>query len=233
MVTNSNAAGANADMNDLGPLAWVLTELCKSLEAASKALKRFAKDADAGRNSDLAAVETSPLRIAREQFHQAVGALEIVGMAEPALLLQAMEATVQKFIQNPELCTQDAVGKIEYASFALAEYLESVLAGKPFSAVSLFPQYRNVQEIRQANRIHPADLWAYDWRWVEPQVTPVLEGRSYDESARAALDQLTLQFIKGKAPQAAGGLKTLSQCFAAAQTEKAPKIFWLIAAGFF
>ena len=233
MVTNSNAAGANADMNDLGPLAWVLTELCKSLEAASKALKRFAKDADAGRNSDLAAVETSPLRIAREQFHQAVGALEIVGMAEPALLLQAMEATVQKFIQNPELCTQDAVGKIEYASFALAEYLESVLAGKPFSAVSLFPQYRNVQEIRQANRIHPADLWAYDWRWVEPQVTPVPERRSYDESARAALDQLTLQFIKGRAPQAAGSLKNLSQCFAAAQTEKTPKIFWLIAAGFF
>ena len=233
MVTNSNAANASADMNDLGPLAWVLSELRKSLEAASKALKRVAKDADIERNSDLAAIDTSPLRIAREQFHQAVGALEIVGMAEPALLLQAMEATVQKFIQNPKLCTQDAVGKIEYASFALAEYLESVLAGKPFSAVSLFPQYRNVQELRHANRIHPADLWAYDWRWVEPQVTPALEGRSYDESARAALDQLTLQFIKGKAPQAAGGLKTLSQCFAAAQTEKAPKIFWLIAAGFF
>ena len=233
MVTNSIAADSDAVLKDLGPLAWVLAELSKSLEAASKALKRFAKDADAGRNSDLAAIDVLPLRTARQQLHQAVGALEIVGMPEPAVLLHAMEAAVQRFVQHPKLCTEDAVAKIEYAGFALTEYLESVLAGKPFSAISLFPQYRNVQELVRADRIHPADLWSYDWRWLEPQVALMPEGRIYDESARLLLDQLTLQLIKGKAAQAAGSLKEISQRFASAQNEQQPRIFWLIAAGFF
>ena len=233
MVTKSTAANSDAAMNDLGPLAWVFNELCKSLDAASKAFKRFTKNADAGLDSDLSAIDIAPLRTARQQFHQAVGALEVVGLSKPALLLHAMEAAVQKFVQHPELCSQDAVAKIEYASFALTEYLQGVLADKPFSAVSLFPQYRNVQELVQADRIHPADLWSYDWRWLEPQVSPIPEARLYDDGARSTLDQLILQLIKGRAPQAAGSLKDLCQRFALAQTESQPKIFWLIAAGFF
>ena len=119
MVTNSIAAEPDAAMSDLSPLAWVLDELRKSLEGASKALKRFAWDAEMARGSDLAAIETSQLRVARQQLHQAVGVLEMVGLASPALLLRAMESAAQKFVQHPELCTQDAVAKIEYASFAL------------------------------------------------------------------------------------------------------------------
>ena len=233
MVMNSTATNADAVMNDLGPLAWVLHELCKSLEAANKSLKRFTKAADAGRSSDLAAIDVLPLRSARLYFHQAVGALEVVGLIEPALLLRAMEAAVQNFVQHPELCSQDAVAKIEYASFALTEYLEGVLADKPFSAVSLFPQYRNVQELVKAGRIHPADLWSYDWRWLEPQVSRMTEARRYDEATRTLVDQWILQLMKGRAPQAASSLKDLSQCFASAQGQGQARIFWLIAAGFF
>ncbi|CAN5531712.1 hypothetical protein BH10PSE16_BH10PSE16_32870 [soil metagenome] len=233
MVTNSTAAEPDVVVNDLGPLAWVLNELCKSLEAASKALKRFAKDADIARGSDLAAIDASQLRIARQQLHQAVGALEVVGLAEPAMMLRAMEVAVQRFVQQPELCNQDAVAKIEYASFALTEYLEGVLADKPVSAVSLFPQYRNVQELVRADRIHPADLWAYEWRWLEPQLSVKPEACHYDADTRGLLDQWILQLMKGKAPQAARSLRDLSLGFAASQTERQPRIFWLIAAGYF
>ncbi|ABM38647.1 hybrid sensor histidine kinase/response regulator [Polaromonas naphthalenivorans] len=233
MVTNSITAEPDVVVNDLGPLAWVLNEISKSLEAATKALKRFAKDADTARGSDLAAIDASQLRIARQQLHQAVGALEVVGLAEPAMMLRAMEAAVQKFVQQPELCSQDAVAKIEYASFALTEYLEGVLADKPVSAVSLFPQYRNIQELVRADRIHPADLWSYEWRWLEPQLSVTPEARHYDADARALLDQSVLKLMKGKAPQAARSLRDLSLGFAAAQTEQQPRIFWLIAAGYF
>eukprot|EP01036_Dinobryon_divergens_P008271 gene8271-11044_t len=156
-----NSPGADLDMavNDLGPLAWVLDELRKSLEGSAKALKRFVREAGAAKGSDLATLDASQLRIARQQLHQAVGALEMVGLAGPALVLRAMEAAVQKFVQQPEQCSQDAAAKIESASFALTEYLEAVLADKPISAVSLFPQYRDVQELVRADRIHPADLW--------------------------------------------------------------------------
>jgi len=233
MVTNSTAAEPDVIMSDLGPLAWVLDELRKSLETASKALKRFTGDVELARGSDLAAIDASQLRIARQQLHQAVGALEMVGLLEPALMLRSMETAVQKFVQQPELCTQDAVAKIEYASFALAEYLEGVLADKPVSAVSLFPQYRDVQELVRADRVHPADLWPYEWQWLEPQLSVMPPARHYDGPARAILDQSVLQLMKGKAPEAARSLRDLSLEFAAGETERQAKIFWLIAAGYF
>ena len=232
MVTNSIAAKSDVVLSDLGPLAWVHNELCKSLEAATKSLKRFAKEAEDARGSELSTADTSQLRAARQQFHQAVGVLEVVGLREPAMVLRAMEFAIQKFVQQPELCSQDAVAKIEYASFALTEYLEGVLADKPFSAVSLFPQYRNVQELVRADRIHPADLWAYEWRWLEPEM-PLVEAHAYDDDAREILDKAVLQLMKGKAPQAAASLRNLSLGFAAGQTHQQPRIFWLLAAGFF
>lgn len=232
-VPNSTAAELDLAVNDLGPLAWVLDELRKSLDGAAKALKRFVRDAEAARGSDLAAVDASQLRIARQQLHQAVGALEMVGLAGPALVLRAMEAAVQKFVQQPEQCSQEAAGKIERASFALTEYLEGVLADKPISAVSLFPQYREVQELLRADRIHPADLWPFEWRWLEPELAAKAEPRNYDDSARAVLDQSVLQIMKGKAPQAAKNLKELSLGFAARQAERQPRIFWKIAAAYF
>jgi len=232
-VPNSTAHELDLAVNDLGPLAWVLDELRKSLEGAAKALKRFVREAETARGSDLAALDASQLRIARQQLHQAVGALEMVGLPGPALVLRAMEAAVQKCVQQPEQCSQDAVAKIERASFALMEYLESVLADKPVSAVSLFPQYRDVQELVRADRIHPADLWSLEWRWLEPALAVTAEPRNYDGSARAILDQSVLALMKGKAPQAAQNLKTLSLGFSVQQTERQPRIFWIVAAAYF
>ena len=220
-------------MNDLGPLAWVLDELRKSLEGAAKALKRFVREAEAARGSDLAALDASHLRIARQQLHQAVGALEMVGLTAPALVLRAMETAVQKFIQQPEQCNQEAAGVIERASFALAEYLEGVLADKPLSAVSLFPQFRQVQELVRADRIHPADLWSYEWRWLEPELASRVEPLNYDHNARAVLDQSVLQIMKGKAPESARVLMDLSLGLSARQAELRPRVFWKIAAAYF
>ncbi len=230
---NTTAADPDIAVNDLGPLAWVLDELRKSLEGAAKALKRFVRDAEAARGSDLAALDASQLRIARQQLHQAVGALEMVGLTAPALVLRAMEAAVQKFVQQPEQCSQDAAAKIESASFALTEYLEGVLAGKPVSAVSLFPQYREVQELVRADRIHPADLWISEWRWLDPELALTVAPQNYGDSARTALDHSVLQIMKGKAQPAAQTLRDLTLGFAARQTDRQPRIFWKIVAAYF
>ncbi len=230
---NSSAPDASGEVIDLGPLAWVLEELRKSLDGSSKALKRFVREAQAARGSDLAALDASQLRIARQQLHQAVGALEMVGLTGPALVLRSMEAAVQKFVQQPEHCDQDAAAKIERASFALSEYLEAVLANKPISPVALFPQYREVQELVRADRIHPADLWPYVWRWQEPRLTEVAKSKKYDESARTVFDQSILQLMKGAAPQAAKVMRDMSLGFSADQKDSQPRIFWIIAAAFF
>src|SRR2546427_306086 len=123
--SQTGAAQAAHTEQDLGPLAWVLDELRKSLEGASKAVARFVRDADAARASDLEELDTSALRIARQQLHQACGALEMVGLGSPALVLRGMESAVQRFVQRPELCTDQAAATLERASFALIEYLET------------------------------------------------------------------------------------------------------------
>ena len=135
----ANETDLDLATNDLGPLAWVLDELRKSLDSASAALRRFVRDTGLARGSDMASVDGGQLRIARQQLHQAVGALEMVGLGAPAHMLRSMEAAVQKFIERPELCNEAAAAKVERAGFALTEYLEGVLLGKPASAVALFP----------------------------------------------------------------------------------------------
>jgi chemosensory pili system protein ChpA (sensor histidine kinase/response regulator) len=219
--------------NDLGPLAWVLDELRKSLDSASAALRRFVRDTGLARGSDMASVDGGQLRIARQQLHQAVGALEMVGLGGPAQVLRSMEAAVQKFIERPELCNETSAAKVERAGFALTDYLEGVLLGKPASAVALFPQYRETQELAGADRIHPADLWAIEWRWNEPETPAVAEVMVYDPAVRSRMDKGVLQLVKTGDAAAAWELAKVSLSLAASQTARQPKIFWKVCAGFF
>ncbi len=222
--------------NDLGPLAWVLDELRKSLDSATKALRKYVRDAEQARGSDLASVDSGPLRISRQQMHQAVGALDMVGFDGPATLLRAMENAVQKFVNRPELCTEAAAIKIERASFALTGFLETVLAGKPQTPVALFVQYAEVQEIAGAARVHPADLWPYPWRWVSVADTGVVI-RALDRDTRALFDKSALQVIKALDHGAAQDLAQLSAGIASqlgnTDADRQFTAFWRIAAGFF
>ena len=218
---------------DLGPLAWVLDELRKSLDAAVKAMRRFVRDAEAARASDLDALDTGPLRIARQHLHQAWGALEMVGMGPSALLLHSMEMAVQKFVQRPESCSDDAAAAIERASFALIEYLEAVLAGKDVSPVTLFPQYRDTQALAGADRAHPADLWPVERRFREPEGRISAPPLPYGAAARASLDSTVLRIVKSGDLKAALSLRDICLGFVAAQTDRRTRTFWKICAGFF
>ncbi|SEQ91983.1 Hpt domain-containing protein, partial [Giesbergeria anulus] len=218
---------------DLGPLAWVLEELRKSLDGAVKALRRFVHDAEAAQASDLAALDASSLRMARQQLHQASGALEMIGMDSPALVLRAMEAAVQRYVQRPELCSDQAAATLERASFALSEYLDTVLAGKNVSAVALFPQYRDVQTLAGADRSHPADLWPTERRLREPATAVEAAALVYGPEARSRLDQAVLKIVKTGSPEAARDLHNLSLGLAAGASDKSVRTFWKICAGFF
>lgn len=205
---------------DLGPLAWVHEELRKSLDGALKSLRRFVREAAVARESDLAALDSSALRMARQQLHQASGALEMVGMAAPALVLRSMEAAVQKFVQRPDQCGEDAIAVLERASFALIEYLELVLAGKPASPVALFPQYRDVQALTGAERVHPADLWPVERDLREPEMPLPEAPLPYGPAARARLDSAVLRIVKHGDAAAAGQMRDVCLGLAAANAER-------------
>ena len=234
MQTNAATTGDNELAgNDLGPLAWVLEELKKSLDGATKAIRRFVRDAELARGSELAELDASQLRIARQQLHQAVGALEMVGFSAPAKVMRAMEALAQKFAQRPELCSDDAAVKVERAGFAVAEYLEGVLKGKSASSVALFPQYRDVLDLVGGERVHPADLWSIDWAWVDAAMPVHAAPSGYEPKLRTLLDQSVLRVVKTGDPAAAMAMRDASLSLAAGQTALDQRVFWTICAAFF
>ena len=218
---------------DLGPLAWVLDELRKSLDGAVKSMRRFVRDAEIAHQSDLAALDAAGLRIARQHLHQAGGVLEMVGLPAPAQVLRSMEAAVQRFVQRPELCSDDAARAIERASFALIDFLECMLAGKQLSSVALFPQYRDVQALAGVDRVHPADLWAMPPRQFVPLLPAAAAPLSYGPEARARLDNAVLRIVKSTDAQAARDMQAISMGFAAAQSAPEVRSFWAVCAGFF
>ncbi len=232
MMDSARAAGH--DGSDLSSLAWVQDELRRSLDAAHKSLRRFVKEQDAVGASDVDVVDPSVLRGARAQIHQGAGALELVGMPEAALLLRASEAAVQRYIGKPHKLTALAVDDIERASFALLDYVGRLLGGKPVSPLSLFPQYRALQDLAGAERIHPADLWPADWRWLvlpaDAKVGPI----PADEDARAMFEAQLLRTMRGSDAQVtAAGMSDLCAGLGAASTHPHVATLWKLAAAMF
>lgn len=223
---NAPNPGTSPAPQDLGPLAWVIDEIQKTLDGAGKALRRFAREG-------ATEPDTGPLRLARQQLHQAVGALTMVGHRAPALVVGAMEFAVQRYIDQPAGCSEAAVLKLDRAGFAVADYLHALLGGKNVSSVGLFPQYRDVLEMASSDRVHPADLWTHTWRWAEIRPSPTLTALVYDPAVRSKLDREVLKIVKSGDDRAARRLHEL--CLGLARGSSVPRVvsFWTLAAGFF
>lgn len=229
--TATTPAPRSGPSDDLSALAWVHDELRRSLDAAHKSLRRFLKESEAIGSSDVDTVDPSVLRSARAQIHQGVGALELVGLPAAALVLRASEAALQKFVAKPHKLTALVVEDIEKASFALLDYLSRMLAGKPVSALALFPQYRAVQEAAGAERIHPADLWTLDWRWRELPADRSVQPRQIDDATHHALEANMLGLMRSPQPLvAAARMSELCAGLGAAARETQVSTLWKLAA---
>lgn len=218
---------------DLGPLAWVFEELRKSLDGANKAIRRFVRENEQSRHGDLEAVDPAALRMARQQLHQAVGALEVVGLGAPAQVLRGMESAVQRFVQKPASCDEQAASRVERASFALVEYLEAVLNHKPVQPVALFQQYREVLELAGAERVHPSDLWDFDHRAIDMPAPPGAKPLDVSPAVRSLFDRLILLVVKTQSAAACQQLAKLCGGISAAAAEPRQRTFWRVAAAFF
>ena len=217
--------------DDLSALAWVHNELRRSLETANKALRRYLKESELAARSDLDTLDPAPLRAARTQLHQGVGALELVNLPAAARVLRATEAAVQRMLGKPSLVDEAAVHTVERASFALLDYLGRLLAGKTVSPVGLFPQYAAVQALAGADRVHPADLWEADFAWHELPVEPGIAPRAADDAARGTMEAIVLRLMRRADPLAWTRLSDLCAELGAGEPGRGATL-WRLAAAF-
>ena len=144
-------------MSGRGPeataLSWCLREIRESLDRAGKTLTELAP-----------VVDHDPvlLRAARGWVHQAQGALQVVDLGGVALILQEAEAFIDAALRKESPVTPEAVAVLTGVFSATLEYLEARVGGATDSPVALFPSYRDVLQLRRAERIEPSDLFEVD-----------------------------------------------------------------------
>ena len=228
VVTGIPVMPVDSSGEDVGPLAWVLVEIRKSLDGAVKSLWRQAQDAPGDCLAGMGLLQQ-----ARQQLHQAVGALQMVGCPAPALVLGAMEFTVQGFIADPLRCNDASVDKVERAGFAVTDFLQALVAGKTVDAVALFPQYRELLEGTSSSRIHPADLWSKPWHWVDVPMSGGQDALAYDPAVRSRLDRDVLKVLTSSDGAAARRMHDLSLGLAQGASGRNERSFWILTAGFF
>jgi chemosensory pili system protein ChpA (sensor histidine kinase/response regulator) len=225
-----SAARDNEVTHDLSALAWVHDELRRTLEAAHKSLRRYLKEADALGGSDVDSVDPAILRHARSQMHQGAGALELVGMPTAALMLRASEAAVTRLGGKARGMTPAAVETIERGSFALLDYLARLLAGKLISPAAMFPQYKALQELAGAGRVHPADLWNRDWQWRAVPQANAPAARRADGNTQSELESETLALMRGRDAGAAQRMSDLLAGLAAGSKDRLATLWQLASA---
>jgi len=218
--------------HDLSALAWVHDELRRSLEAAHKSLRRYLKEADALGGSDVDKVDPAILRHARTQLHQGAGALELVGMPTAALILRASETAIARLGVRARGMSPAAVESIERGSFALMDYLARLLAGRSISPLAMFPQYRALQELAGAGRVHPADLWTKDWQWRAVAQVESLPAQRPDEQTQTLLEGETLALMRGRDAGAAQRMSDLFAGLASGSKERLATLWQLASAVF-
>src|SRR5262249_28047036 len=153
-------------------------------------------------------------------------------------LLRAAELAVENLAEHPTSVDQPAVETIERADFALMSYVARALAGNKASTLALFPAYRELQQHNHAERIHPADLWQVEWRWLDLPADASARPMPAS-SARAAFEAALLKAMREQnpldQPAHAAALSELCAALAAGLPPEQPRsrTLWQLAAAMF
>ncbi len=147
-----NGASQRSTAIDLGPLAWCLGEIKNSFQISLEALEKHLQAPD----------DKAALQKARTAIHQANGAMRVIDVSGVPMLSAECE-NLLSLVESGQLVLNTAfVSVIARAYQAINEYLADLLKGREHQPVVLYPQYRQLLELRKAERNHPADLFFPD-----------------------------------------------------------------------
>jgi chemosensory pili system protein ChpA (sensor histidine kinase/response regulator) len=232
MTVGSSKSSENEQVQfDITPLSWVIGELRDALLHAGNFLKNaIEQDVD---------TQATTLLQAKSYLHQAHGALQVVEVEGVSIVTETVEELIEN-IQAGKLKHSEEVATTIVNSFnAVLHYLEDLLIGAPPLPVRLFPEYRELLELKGAERIHPADLFFPSLSIQEkiPELTLSNQSNKIDYSSlRLQFEKSLLVVLTSKDQKlknnAVKSMGIVIQEIVDAQSTSQHKAFWLVLRAF-
>lgn len=224
-------AGPAAAALDLVTLSWCLPEIKTSLLKAEQCIQAQLTSAVKDTKTEL--------RVALSAIHQALGAVRVIGVDGPELLMQQAENLVSQLERseiNEGVLTKSHVQALNHSFAAVVDYLEVLAQGEPSQPLFLYPFYRDLMLARGIERVHPAELFSV-------RQVAVLEVHSGPErllgdaerlQTRNEFERGLLKFLRGTGSEVACNemFSSLSR-FEGEHRNSPDRNFWAAAMAFF
>jgi chemosensory pili system protein ChpA (sensor histidine kinase/response regulator) len=213
---------------DIGPLTWVKSEIDQALERSLTALRAYASNP----------ADSNQIRFSQTHFHQAHGALQIVGLDGVTRLSEELDGLLADIAKGGGAPAPEAVTAAEQAFGAITAYLDQLLVGEPNQPLKLFAVYRDVAKLRGREGVDPVDLYYPDLtrrpprREKAPVDVPAGQGPQYYRDQRGRYQRGLLKWLK-KDSTGVEDMRAAVAAVEAAQTNPASRAFWWVALGFF
>ncbi|MFP5410172.1 MAG: Hpt domain-containing protein [Gammaproteobacteria bacterium] len=213
---------------DTGPLNWVRADIDAALAAALGRIQAYSVDADL----------TNALRLARDDAHQATGALRMVGLEGAATLAGTLEACLDDVSEN-RLPADDAMLRaLRNALEGLQRWVKDLADGRGSGELALFPLYKRLRELQGAEQVFEGELFFPDLR-AQMSGKPVGAGLS-QEALAAEVKTIRAQFQRGllaflRNNGAEQGLRRMRDALAEIERivpSEAAQTFWWACVGF-
>ncbi|WP_211947221.1 Hpt domain-containing protein [Cupriavidus yeoncheonensis] len=143
---------------DLSVLAWVAPSLRAALDDAATELSHYVDEVQQAPEA-LGARDTTSLRLAGQQLHQAAGAVHIVGLRGVDPYCQALRRLIEGLDGGGVAANAGTLALFRTGVQALAEYVDDLMAGDEQDPLRLFRPYAEILSLLGDERVHPADLW--------------------------------------------------------------------------
>ncbi len=213
---------------DIGPLTWVKGEIDQALEKSLAALHAYAKNPE----------DAKQLKFSQTHFHQAHGALQIVGLDGVTRLSEELDGLLGDIAKAGGPPRPESVAAAARAFGGITAYLDQLLAGQPNQPLRLFAIYRDVAKARGRDGVDPVDLYYPDLSQRPPRrEKPLVELTSdqapqYYREQRGRYQRGLLKWLK-KDSSGVEDMRAAVAAVEASQTNPAARTFWWVALGFF
>ncbi len=203
-VQGEAAVPAAVPQRDLSVLAWLAPSLRTALDDAAAELGHYVDEIQQAPEA-LGARDTTSLRLAGQQLHQAAGAVHIVGLRGVDTHCQAMRRLLEAIDAGTVAASPETLAVFRRGVQALAEYVDDLMAGDPEDPLRLFQPYADALILMKEERVHPADLWLEELQMLPGIVLPTRSTSSVTR-ARQRFEAALLKALRLPTPCTDGAL---------------------------